>query len=81
MYVCPGFRLIAHLLVIEMLEDLGLLVELAGWSFCLLHKFEEGRLHVLIHFLQLRDGENRSVNCYAAFAVTSRKKEKLFRMP
>ena len=64
-----------------MLEDLRLLVELAGWSICLLHKFEEGLLHVLIHFLQVRDGENRSVECDAAFAVTSRKKEKLFREP
>ena len=60
-----------------MLEDLGLLVELAGWSISLLHKFEEGHLHVLIHFLQLRDGENRSVECDAAFAVASRKNEKI----
>ena len=81
MYVCPGFRLIAHLLVVEMFEDLGFLVQLASWLACLLNKCEEGFLRLFIHLLQLRNGEKRSVNCDAAFAVTSRKKEKLFREP
>ena len=58
-----------------MLEDVGFLVQLASWLACLLNKSEEGFLRFFIHFLQLRVGEKRSVNCHAAFTVTSRKNE------
>ena len=77
----PRFSRPVFLLVSEVFEDLRLLVELARWLFCFLQKCEEGRVHILIHFLQLRNGENRSEKCHAALSEASCKKEKLFACP